>query len=260
MPAIRSLAAAAAVLTLLAAAPALAQSEQEIIGTYRMTVAPQPGSLCPAGETRFEVTRVGGQLIEVSMDRTRIIADWDPARNAFAGTIPFPDPEHPVRLTGAFSRGPDRVNLVVTVSFPPEKPCEAVLSGSIPADAQAADPAATPPAPPLGNRAPSPVGPPIFGVAPNGEPPVYSSPSTPTTGGGLADGKLLTAVGAVLLLLGVVVGFLRGKARAAAPAEPPVAPPPPAPEPEPPAPAPKPKAPRKPKPKPTEAEDELGEG
>lgn len=279
--------AAAAVALLLGSAPALAQSDQEIIGRYRMTVEPEPGSVCQATQADFDVTRVGGQLIEVVLDRQSTIADWDPARKSFAGRINFPDPQHPVLINGSFSRGPDRVNLVVTVVFPPNKPCRALLSGSIPLGA--ASTGSMDGAQPNPRIPPSPTAPPVFGVAPNGEPPVYggspsASPSTPARFNGIRNGKTLGIASTLALLIGIVIGALRGKAKKAVGAPPPAAPAPqpaaptaprpePAPEPEPKpdpqptptAPEPEPKAkkratPRAAKPKPTEEEDELGDG
>ncbi len=246
----------AAAAVLMAAAPAVAQTEPEMIGTYRVKVEPAPGSVCPPGEADFEVLRFGGNLVEISLDHTKTVADWDPARNAFKGTIPFPDGDHLIHLDGSFTRGPDRVNLVVMVRFPPERPCEARLSGSIPATASAPPP----PPPPLA-ATPSPTTPPVFGVSANGQPvdlSAYTRPAAPAGPFGLKDAKLLGWVFLAMLVVGVVVRVLRRKGAATAS---PVAPPPPAPEPPaPPKPAPKPRAKAKPKPARTEEEDELGDG
>ncbi len=246
---------------LIAAAPAAAQTEAEMVGTYRVTVAPSPGSVCPPGQADFEVLRFGGDLVEISLDHTRTVADWDPVRKTFHGTIPFPDGDHLVTLDGSFARAPDQVTLAVRVRFPPDRPCEALLTGSIPASASAPPP----PAPSLGATStpasPPAATPPVFGVSANGQPvdlSAYARPATPAGPFGLKDAKLLGWVFGVMLVAGLLVRILRRKSAAPPPGtETPASAPPPEP-PAPPKPARKPRA--RPKTARTEEEDELGEG
>ena len=158
---------ALALAALLAVTPAAAQTYDEMVGTYRMKVEPERGSICEPGETGFQILGIDGRTVHYVLDGTRATGRWDADNKSFDGVIPFPDESHLIQVYGAFSRGPDRVNLVVNVTFPPDRPCRATLSGS-----RSASNLMDPPQPPSGPP-PSPTAPPVFGVAPQpGTPPV----------------------------------------------------------------------------------------
>lgn len=262
----------AATAAVLIASPATAQSSP-LVGRYAMSVEPEPGSVCPASQATVEILSISGESIEVDLDHVRFTGRYDPRMQTFVGHIPFPDAAHQVRVDGGFSPGPGVTNLIMTVEFPPDRPCKALLSGTIPATGASSAQASTPPAPVLGSAPSAPVssGPPVFGVAPNGDPVDYGSGTAPPQRGmgPIRDGKLLGWIGVLAFLLGLVIRIVRRKpTAAAAPAPAPEPKPvvdPPAAEPEPAAepakPAKKP-ARRKPaaKPRPTEEEDELGDG
>ena len=215
-------------LTLLAA-PAAAQTFDEMVGLYRVRVEPDPGSICQPGETNFEVLGFDGETIHYVLDGTRAQGVYDNRDHSFRGVIPFPDDANQIQLSGSFLRMPDKVNLVVVVTFPPAKPCRAMLSGSRPAG-----PLAAPPPTAIGPAAPSPTAPPVFGVppqpqAPGSTPTGAYDPGPPPPGfarpGQLfgVDIKLLGGGAIVLLLIGAAMSLVR---------KPPAPPPPPPAKPE----------------------------
>lgn len=210
--------AAVAAAALMLAGPALAQTTEEMIGSYRVNVEPEPNSLCPPGQANFDVLNIYGNQIEVVLDGQRTTGVYDPNARSFNAAIPFPDQYNLVRMNGAFARGPDRVNLVVAVEFPPSKPCKALLSGSIPAARNDGPP---PPPTAIGPATPSPTGPPIFGVAPQpvppGAPPLGPGGTAGPAGQSGAqpgklfgiDIKLLAGAAIVVLLIGTFMSMVR---------------------------------------------------
>lgn len=129
---------------------ARAQTPEELMGTYPVTVS-TVGSDCPReGPARFQVVSISGKTLVFRLDGKESAADYHPPSLSFRKELHGPG--DPRAINGRFTRGPETVGLEIDwnsgacqIHMEGERSAS-LLAGATPADAAA--PAASQPGPP----------------------------------------------------------------------------------------------------------------
>lgn len=205
------------------AAPAAAQSIQELVGKYPMTVTAKSGSDCGRDDEdiRFVIHKIAGSRLTFGFDgEEQEVAEWDAATKSFrfeqavAG-----DAGQSGVLDGRFTRQADAVRLDLKIET---AGCTGTMVGLRPA-------------PPITVTATEPAAPAGTATAASEDPaaaqPAAAAAADPAGGMSATQMAMFGGGGVALLGLGVALGWFLNRRRDAAPppkAEEPAASPPPA--------------------------------